>query len=243
VHILMTDILTCPRCGPRFGLILLADRISERRVVEGALGCANCREKYAIRQGIVEFPSAAEQHATLPPRGADADGADARAEASAMPPAGERQPDGAAQPERDDALRLAALLGVTAGPGYVLLAGGAATHAQSIADMVGDVEVVTAAWPVEAATLPVAPGANVSRLAVGAPLPLADARFAGVALAGAAADELLEEGARVLSPLGRLVVEPAPADAADRLAAVGFKVLVQEGRTLIAVNQHAGVGR
>jgi uncharacterized protein YbaR (Trm112 family) len=230
VHILMTDILTCPRCGPRFGLILLADRISERRVVEGALGCANCREKYAIREGIVEFPSAADQHATLPPLGANVAGAEA--------------PAGAAEPDRgDDALRLAALMGVTAGPGYVLLAGAAAMHAQSIADMVADVEVVTAAWPVEAASLPVSPGANVSRLAVGAPLPLADARFAGVALAGAAADELLEEGARVLSPLGRLVVEPAPADAADRLVAVGLKVLVQEGRTLIAVNQHAGVGR
>jgi uncharacterized protein YbaR (Trm112 family) len=219
VHILLTDILTCPRCGPRFGLILLADRITERRVVDGALGCANCREKYPIRNGIAEFPPAAPQ------------------------PAGTPRPADVETPVADEAFRLAALMGVTAGPGYVLLAGAAAVHAQTIADLVGDVEVVTAASSVGAAALPVSPGANVSRLAVGAPLPLADARFAAVTLAGAAADELLEEGARVLSPLGRLVVEPAPADAAERLVAVGLKVLVQEGRTLVAVNQHAAAGR
>jgi uncharacterized protein YbaR (Trm112 family) len=221
VHILMTDILTCPRCGPRFGLILLADRISERRVVEGALGCANCREKYPIRNGMVEFESAAGQQAVV-------------------------QHDNAATrdaPQSADAgLRLAALMGVAAGPGYVLLAGAAAQYAQAIAELVDDIEVVTATGSGSAASLPVSPGVNVSRLAVGQPLPLADARFAGVTLAGAAAHELLEEGARVLSPLGRLVVEPAPADAADRLAAVGLKVLVQEGETLIAVNRHAGVG-
>jgi uncharacterized protein YbaR (Trm112 family) len=227
VHILMTDILTCPRCGPRFGLILLADRISERRVMEGALGCANCREKYPIRNGIVEFESAAGQQAVV-----QHDDAATRDDVAMR----------AAPQSADAGLRLAALMGVVAGPGYVLLAGAAAQYAQAIAELVDDIEVVTATGSGSAASLPVSPGANVSRLAVGEPLPLADARFAGVTLAGAAAHQLLEEGARVLSPLGRLVVEPAPADAAGRLAAVGLKVLVQEGETLIAVNRHAGVG-
>ena len=43
MHILLTDTLTCPRCGPDFGLILLAERIEGRRVMDGHLGCANCR--------------------------------------------------------------------------------------------------------------------------------------------------------------------------------------------------------
>ena len=46
MHILLTDVVTCPRCGPEFGLILLADRFEERRVMQGRLGCPNCREEY-----------------------------------------------------------------------------------------------------------------------------------------------------------------------------------------------------
>jgi uncharacterized protein YbaR (Trm112 family) len=53
VHLLLTDILTCPRCGPESGLILLADRIVERRVITGLLGCPTCREQYPVREGAV----------------------------------------------------------------------------------------------------------------------------------------------------------------------------------------------
>lgn len=58
MHILLTDILSCPRCGPEFGLILLADRIEARRVLAGTLGCANCRSKYAIRDGVADLRAA-----------------------------------------------------------------------------------------------------------------------------------------------------------------------------------------
>jgi uncharacterized protein YbaR (Trm112 family) len=233
VHILMTDILTCPRCGPRFGLILLADRMRERRVLDGALGCSNCREKYPVRDGIVDFTTAG-----VPAVGV----ADAAAHEGGDSRVGNAE-EGVGAEGGDGALRLAALMGVTAGPGYVLLAGAAAAHAGAISGFIEDVEVVTVSASAAASSLPVAPGSSVSRLAVAAALPLADARMAGVVLAGDAADALLEEGARVLSPLGRLVVEPAPADAASRLEAAGLRVLVQEGATLIAVNQHAGRGR
>jgi uncharacterized protein YbaR (Trm112 family) len=230
VHILMTDILTCPRCGPRFGLILLADRMHERRVLDGALGCSNCREKYPVRDGIVDFTDAGVQAGDV------ADAAAHEGGSSGVGSGGDGDEGG------DGALRLAALMGVTGGPGYVLLAGAAAAHAGAISGFIEDVEVVTVSGFPAASSLPVAPGSSVSRLAVAASLPLADARMAGVVLAGDAADALLEEGARVLSPLGRLVVEPAPADATPRLQAAGLRVLVQEGATLIAVNQHAGRG-
>jgi uncharacterized protein YbaR (Trm112 family) len=232
VHILMTDILTCPRCGPRFGLILLADRMHERRVLDGALGCSNCREKYPVRDGIVDFTDAGV------PAGDVAGAAMHEGGSSRV----DNAEDGDGAEGGDGALRLAALMGVTGGPGYVLLAGAAAAHAGAISGFIEDVEVVTVSGFPAASSLPVAPGSSVSRLAVAASLPLADARMAGVVLAGDAADALLEEGARVLSPLGRLVVEPAPADATPRLQAAGLRVLVQEGATLIAVNQHAGRG-
>ena len=38
MHILLTDLLFCPRCGPQHGLILLANRLEERRVLDGWLG-------------------------------------------------------------------------------------------------------------------------------------------------------------------------------------------------------------
>jgi uncharacterized protein YbaR (Trm112 family) len=101
MHILLTDILTCPRCGPAFGLILLADRAEERRVMEGVLGCSNCREKYPIRDGIVDFGA--------PPE-----------------PVVQRRADADAQPPRSGWRRI---LGVTAGPGFLLLAAPAAAHA------------------------------------------------------------------------------------------------------------------
>jgi hypothetical protein len=129
---------------------------------------------------------------------------------------------------------------MSAGPGYMLLAGSAARHAAVLAGVLDGVEVVTATGADAVAGVAVEPGAAVSRLAVAGALPLASARMAGVVLQGRAADVLLEEGARVLAPLGRLVVEPAPAGAAGRLEAAGMRVLLQEADTLIAVNRHAG---
>ncbi|HWK89996.1 MAG TPA: Trm112 family protein, partial [Longimicrobium sp.] len=55
MHILLTDLLTCPRCGPEHGLVLLADRIEERRVVRGRLGCPNCRETYPVAGTVADL--------------------------------------------------------------------------------------------------------------------------------------------------------------------------------------------
>jgi uncharacterized protein YbaR (Trm112 family) len=222
MHILLTDILTCPRCGPSFGLILLADRVVDRRVLFGTLGCANCREKYAVTDGEVRFEGG---------RGAaGASGIEGGAAA--------KEGDGAA------ALRLAALLGVTEGPGYLVLAGGAAEHAGAVAGIVPGVEVIAvtnAARGVTArASAPdedgphYADGSGVSRLSAGSRLPLGTARAAGVALTGDEAELWLEECARVMAPLGRLVIEPAPAGAEQRLQASGLRVLVREGDTIVA---------
>lgn len=231
MHILLTDILTCPRCGPEFGLILLADRLVERRVVEGALGCSNCREKYPIRDGVARFDD---------PPPTDPAGAEARDSAGGLPD------------DTDDAdasaLRLAALMGVTHGPAFVLVAGPAAAGAARVGRLVEGLEViaVTTADSEDAALRapgsPDADAAAVSHLFVASLLPLASARLAGVALTGPAADALLEEGIRVLGPLGRLVLEPAPPDATARLAAAGLRVLAQDADTIVAVGRRIGGG-
>ena len=112
MHILLTDLLTCPRCGPEFGLILLADRVEERQVLEGGLGCANCREMYRIEGGA----------------------ADLRTGEGAEAPAAEADPAAA--------VRLAALLGLAGAGGTVLVAGPGAELAPGIAALVPGLQLV-----------------------------------------------------------------------------------------------------
>ena len=105
MHILLTDVVVCPRCGPEFGLILLADRIVERRVLEGRLGCPNCREQYEVSGGRLDLSTPG----TVRGAAGSPDASDpAVSELETVP---------------DPGVRIAALLGVTHGPAYVLLAG------------------------------------------------------------------------------------------------------------------------
>jgi hypothetical protein len=113
----LSDVVTCPRCGPAFGLLLLADRVEDRRVYEASLGCANCRERFSVSRGYAALvePGTA---------GAD-DGTEAGISAEV----------------------LAALLGVTEGPALLLLAGPVARHAAALADLIAGSEIIAAWSP------------------------------------------------------------------------------------------------
>lgn len=112
MHILLTDILTCPRCGPEFGLILLADRVEEREVLEGGLGCPNCREMYRIENGAVDLRLVEAEEVAV------------------------------ASPDPEGAVRLAALLGLAGAGGTVLVEGPGAELAPGIAALVPGLQVV-----------------------------------------------------------------------------------------------------
>lgn len=215
MHIVATDLLTCPRCGPAFGLILLADRVVERRVMAGMLGCSNCRERWPVVEGLARLGSGALPHGSWDE------------EAAAVPPAS------APGPEGNPALFWAGLMGVARGPAVVLMAGPALRLAEAIAALVEHVEVL-AVGP-GAAALPERPG--VSRIEASAALPLASAKLAACALSGPAGDAWLEEAVRVLRPAARLVLSPAPADAEQRLAGSGCRVVAREGATLVALRE------
>lgn len=120
MHASLTDAMTCPRCGPEYGLILLAEKVADRRILDGALGCANCRERYPVRDGFgdLRFGRA---------------------------PQAQTQPETPA-----DVMRLAALLGITEGPALVLVAGAQASHASALADLIEGIEVVAAWAPLAA---------------------------------------------------------------------------------------------
>ena len=208
MHVLLTDRLTCPRCGPGFGLILLARRVEERRVLEGDLGCANCRERFPIRAGLGDLRPA--------PRPPSDDADDLK-------------------PEEDEGrlVRLAALIGVARGPGQVVLVDGAARFAPGLARILEDVEVVavhpgTRAWSEE-------PG--VSRLVPGRNLPFHSGTLRGAALKGAGSTERLAEVCRVVAPLGRVVVLDAGAGSADLLEELGLSVLLEEAGVVVAARE------
>ena len=204
MHLPLTDRLVCPRCGPPFGLILLADRVEERRVLSGTLGCPNCRDRYPVREGF----------------------GDLRA-----PPRVELRPGPApAPPDPERATLVAALLGIAEGPATVLLAGPVAALADALVAYVPELEAV--ALGAGLAGLP--ERAGVSRLVAKPGLPFHTATMRGVVLEGAGAVPLLAEAARVLAPGARLVFLGAPRDLAERLPAAGLRPLLEEDGTLVA---------
>jgi uncharacterized protein YbaR (Trm112 family) len=55
VFIELTDHLRCPAPHPESYLVLLPDRIEQRRVLAGTLGCPSCGRVVQIRDGIADF--------------------------------------------------------------------------------------------------------------------------------------------------------------------------------------------
>ena len=204
MHILLTDVLSCPRCGPRFGLIVLADRLEDRRVAGGSLGCANCREEYPVEAGIPDLRY---------PLGS----------APVLGPAREAGPEAA--------YRMAALLGVGDRPGTVLLLGCGPQMAAEVARLLPQASVV-AGTPADAGEPP-ASGA-VTWLRLGASLPFRDGSLRAIGTGGPPSPGAGEELVRVLVAGGNLVMDPAPAGAARELASRGLRILLEQEGVVVA---------
>ena len=99
----LIDALRCPSDHPPSRLVAALDRIEDRDVIDGMLGCPVCRSEFAIRHGALWLVT------------------------NAMPAPATR----AKQPE-DDALRLAASLDLRTESGFAILRGSWCTLAESI---------------------------------------------------------------------------------------------------------------
>ena len=206
MHLFLTDRTICPRCGPGFGLILLAHEVLDRRVFEGDLGCSNCREQYPVRAGFADLRP--------PPR------------TSLV----QTQSDTSSEPvELEETVRLGALLGVTEGPGTLLIKGPKARFAQAITDLIGGVEVVAEGLDL----LPAAETEGVSRLLAGRRIPFMSDTFRAVLMSGEIGSSDLDEAARVVGHGGRVVVLDAPRGKSGQLEALGFTILLEEGGVLV----------
>lgn len=208
MHLLLTDRLVCPRCGPAFGLILLSDRMEDRRVLEGALGCPNCRERYPVHGGAADLRP--------PPR----------APLPAAPPSPET-------PDPADTMRVAALLGITEGPAHVLVAGDALPHAPALSRLVPELEVLVVEPP--GIAWDEAPG--ITRMHVGTQLPLQSRSMKGVVLGGQGVDFFLEEGIRILASGARLVVLGHHEGIGRRLMDAGLGLLLDHTGATVATRR------
>ena len=209
MHLLLTDRLACPRCGPGFGLILRADELLDRRVLQGGLGCPNCRDRFPIAAGFADLrPPPREE---LPP-----------------PPA----PRSVEAAETD---RLAAMLGVLEGPGNVGLVGALSAHAGALADRIMGVEVVA----IDADARAEPERAGVSRMVAGVELPFHMWSLRALALSEGSAEllERPKELAQLVPRGGRIVVEAPSAEAEARLAAAGARVLARDERWIVAMRE------
>lgn len=112
MHVSLTDALACPDCGPEWGLILIARRTENRRLLDGNFGCAHCRKQWVLKNGFADF-------------GAKDPGA---AEATDASP--------------EAALVLAAGMGVTEGPANLMLIGTGAANAPLLQAMIANIEVI-----------------------------------------------------------------------------------------------------
>lgn len=207
MHLLLTDRLTCPRCGPEHGLILLAREIVNRRVLDGEVGCSNCREHFPVEGGFADLRW---------PRVEETSGV---ADTPNTP-----------APDTQLAVKVAALLGLTDGAGFILLAGRAAAAADALSEMLAGDEWIAVGEHLRGQTE--RPG--VSRLAASQDhLPLTTGGLRGAALDADHA-EWLPEVTRALAPGARVAVFDPPDAVAERASALGLEVVLDAPEALVA---------
>ncbi len=160
-------------------MVASANETEARHIVTGTLGCPICHAEYPIENGVVDFRQGARV-------------AEAEADSAA--------------PTHDDALKLAALLGLSDSLGFAVLVGAWGTLAATLAHVVETPLLLVD--PPHGITG--APGISVIR--TDGALPLASSSARGVAVDRA---ERLTEAVRVMRTAGRLVAPlavPPPAD-------------------------------
>lgn len=182
----LVDSLRCIVPHEDSWLVAGADRMDGRRIVDGTLGCPVCRARYEIRDGVAWFGAeptvGAGREVTSPWEAPEA-----------------------------EAMRLAALLGVTDQGGRVLLEGAWGALAERVLQLV-PVELLLVDPPAEVRA---GEGISVVRTA-GTTLPLAAASMRAAA-ADAPTGARLDAIAGVVRPGGR-VVAPAPVPVPAELA-------------------------
>ncbi|MDE0445035.1 MAG: hypothetical protein OXH96_00055 [Spirochaetaceae bacterium] len=230
MNVTLTDHLVCPRCGPPFGLVLLAREVRERRVHEGEFGCPNCRDRFPVEGGFGDLRP--------PPLGVGPgeEGGVAEVEEESGVGGSEGDPRGVGDLQAS-ALRLGAALGVTGGPGLVVVSDGHRAEAAALARLVRGIEVVVVGWGGRGLS-----GDGVSAFVTGPRLPLRDAVARGVVVEGGSGAGWWGECFRVVMPGGRIVITGATGEAREWVVAAGLVTLLDEGGMVVGGVAAPGTG-
>ena len=263
----LIDHLVCPRCGPPNGLLLLAHEVRDRRVLEGEFGCPNCRDRFPVSGGFGDLrpPPRGEgvggeggvaggSHVSGP--GVIGSGASGSGRAGLR--AGEGEPVGAvaAGGERvgeaagdaaDRALRIAAALGVTRGPGLIVVTDAHRAEACHLARLVDGIEVLVVGWGgremvAEGVAAEGVAVKGVSAFVAGPRLPLRDGAVRGVVAVGRGGEGWWGEGRRVLMAGGRLVITEATREARDWVGGAGLVTILDEAGMVVGAVPVPGGG-
>ena len=218
----LAEALACPRCGPPQGLIVLVDQLAERRVVEGRLDCPNCESRFPIEAGVVSF------------------GPSERVDPGDAPALAAHPERSSIVAEPDQAILLAALLGLHEASGYVLLGPGLETVVADLANLAAESEFVL----LSAGPPPLSLGANILRSRVSVVcsphperLPLLNNRLVGAGLAAAWPNLCLAAYAAIRPGSNLAVLDPLPGTEA-LLAGAGAEVLASEDRAIAVRRVH-----
>ena len=202
----LTDLLTCPACGPDHGLVLLVESVEDRKVSEGWLGCPNCRTNYRVEAGVADLRRSKSQ-------GTEADA-------------------GRAQPFRQEEtpLKIAALSGLTEGPARILLGPRLSDAAEELVELLPGVEIIA----VSREPIPASEREEVSYVISDSGLPLARYGLQAVALATGDDPESVTAAAVLIRAGGRLVLFEASERDREAVRETGLSIVASEHDTIVA---------
>lgn len=234
----LSEVFVCPRCRPAQGLVVMVDRLEERRVMTGALGCPGCDLRVPIREGTIRFERARSSGEPDGGGPGSSPGEPSEREDRRGSSTEEREepPPLLHTGDRDeDAVRLAALLGADRAEGYLLLGPGLGAMAAGVAARAPDGEVLALEGGGEdpAEGVARATGMDLHRL------PIITGRMAGAALIAPSAP-VLEEATRTLREGARLaILEPGP-ELQGTMEELPVRTVAREDRAMVAVRQPGG---
>lgn len=248
MNVALVDHLVCPRCGPPNGLLLLAHDVRDRRVHEGEFGCPNCRDRFPVVDGFGDLRP--------PPRGEGVEvggrAAVRKAVSEGRVGGGEgRYAGGSGQGSEaaetgggaaERGLALAAALGVTRGPGLIVVTDAHRAEAPHLAELVDGIEVLVVGWGGRGMVAEGTSVGGVSAFVTGPRLPLRDGAVRGVVADGDGGEGWWEEGRRVLMPGGRIVITGATHEARDWVRGAGLVRVLDEGGMVVGAVRVPGGG-
>ena len=248
MNVALVDHLVCPRCGPPNGLLLLAHDVRDRRVHEGEFGCPNCRDRFPVVDGFGDLRP--------PPRGEGVEVGGRAAVREAVSEGrvggGEGRCAGGSGQGREAAetdggaaergLALAAALGVTRGPGLIVVTDARRAEAPHLAELVDGIEVLVVGWGGRGTVAEGTSVGGVSAFVTGPRLPLRDGTVRGVVADGDSGEGWWEEGRRVLMAGGRIVITGATREARDWVRGAGLGVVLDEGGMVVGAVRVPGGG-